>query len=758
MIGSRSSPIPQGPSISLYQEQNHAVSIQHTSMSKCFFSRMVHLAKNRLAIIAERVKFIFLQCFLEKKNEDLFLPPPAQFNTRVAPPASPPAMLPPEIPETKSKATFLMAVPKNQTKAAPTGLQKKGSARVRSKHSGASPLPAKSVDNPLDKHSAIRRTFSYLKFTGEGVEIPVINPVPRFVRGIPNLGGRTCYMNSTLQVLFNLTSFRVALQHKLDNTFRSWGKNYLNALDIRNSGLPTISNKLGPNNGYILLALANFLLAYDASPVNSLIGPAQILIEAMFYGRLHGGLIPREINEQQDVAAVLDGLMAPEMLDLGFEEHLIFETSTEKRRLPPEKRCLLSIPLEGNRSLIEMAKRSLDKEIVVNGNVLFQNREINIYVDPVKEEMQLVVSGKEVIVDGKVISFAGSQQFDENNGKVFIDHITVNHHTVIVDHRKKTFRVGERECSPNSENDGYVFYQDQHMGLLCFEDGTTIQYDCKESSIRMEGAEIAVGESYLKNIAAGKKYKIAIKRTDNNYCTVHVYAKTKNSGQQLADDEQLLLNDQTVSLLPSSIRFGAETFSLTKQQSCRLVNLPDFLMLHIKRFAYSQKEKKTIKIQDPVFLPQNLPIDLSCFLDDQEAVLTQASAFYEVAGCIVHSGSSANSGHYRAYVKRGDKSYCMNDNAVSECTKQEFLSAIAQAYIVTLAKNTQRHEREEKPGLAKSQEIQAKSAHEDHVDRRIVTPLPEENEPLLDRTVAGKADSHSLTAAEQELASDCRVS
>lgn len=52
----------------------------------------------------------------------------------------------------------------------------------------------------------------------------------------------------------------------------------------------------------------------------------------------------------------------------------------------------------------------------------------------------------------------------------------------------------------------------------------------------------------------------------------------------------------------------------------------------------------------------------------------------ELYGVIVHSGSSAGSGHYYAFVKNGSDWFEMNDSNVSRCNEDRVLRQ--QAYLL----------------------------------------------------------------------------
>lgn len=96
--------------------------------------------------------------------------------------------------------------------------------------------------------------------------------------------------------------------------------------------------------------------------------------------------------------------------------------------------------------------------------------------------------------------------------------------------------------------------------------------------------------------------------------------------------------------------------NLYKHHQMQLKSLPPILALHLKRFK--SRNGVLEKVGTPVKLPENGWMDLSKWYHPNHAKL--ASAQYELAGYVVHSGS-LNGGHYTACVKIEDRFFACND-------------------------------------------------------------------------------------------------
>merc|ERR1712048_27701 len=94
----------------------------------------------------------------------------------------------------------------------------------------------------------------------------------------------------------------------------------------------------------------------------------------------------------------------------------------------------------------------------------------------------------------------------------------------------------------------------------------------------------------------------------------------------------------------------------------KLVSLPRILPVSLGRFRYSTECGSLDKVADPVNIPEQLPI---------------AGCHYTLQAVIVHSGSSAEGGHYYALANvraggesgKGTKQWCcFDDRSVEECS------------------------------------------------------------------------------------------
>ena len=106
---------------------------------------------------------------------------------------------------------------------------------------------------------------------------------------------------------------------------------------------------------------------------------------------------------------------------------------------------------------------------------------------------------------------------------------------------------------------------------------------------------------------------------------------------------------------------GSETFSV----ETTLTNIPTVLTINLKRFTYDENSKakansaKVKKISTPIELATE--IDLKKFLHPDTVLLgndNNEQCKYTLQSVICHTGRTARSGHYTAYVRRGDSNGC----------------------------------------------------------------------------------------------------
>lgn len=89
--------------------------------------------------------------------------------------------------------------------------------------------------------------------------------------------------------------------------------------------------------------------------------------------------------------------------------------------------------------------------------------------------------------------------------------------------------------------------------------------------------------------------------------------------------------------------------------------MPRILVLHLKRFDnYQQKIKK--------HLAYPTQLDLSKYSYESGTKYK-----YSLSAILVHSGTSAISGHYFCYICIGNHWYCFNDSSVTKVTEEKVL-------------------------------------------------------------------------------------
>lgn len=118
----------------------------------------------------------------------------------------------------------------------------------------------------------------------------------------------------------------------------------------------------------------------------------------------------------------------------------------------------------------------------------------------------------------------------------------------------------------------------------------------------------------------------------------------------------------------------------------RLLNLPPFLTLQLKRFAWEStgvgKEEVSQKIQDKLplgFNPENELLDLTPYV---EGLKDGEKAHYEVVGMVQHIGTSVNGGHYVSYVKKNTDWFFCDDPSVKKIDVKQV--PFSDAYLITL--------------------------------------------------------------------------
>lgn len=110
---------------------------------------------------------------------------------------------------------------------------------------------------------------------------------------------------------------------------------------------------------------------------------------------------------------------------------------------------------------------------------------------------------------------------------------------------------------------------------------------------------------------------------------------------------------------------GGKCIYQKAQRTVELKNLQNVIFVYIKRYAFStMQEKRTNKVQ----LPQEIKI---------------GSFYYEPIGTVNHYGPTTNSGHYTAFVKRGNLWFQHNDTSITQSSLKE-INECNGTYIIAL--------------------------------------------------------------------------
>lgn len=116
---------------------------------------------------------------------------------------------------------------------------------------------------------------------------------------------------------------------------------------------------------------------------------------------------------------------------------------------------------------------------------------------------------------------------------------------------------------------------------------------------------------------------------------------------------------------------------------CKLLQVPEVLCIHLKRFRHEYQMSYSSKISSPVSFPIT-GLDLRKFLGQDSP---SACTTYDLCSVIVHHGN-AGGGHYTAYAKNmvDDKWYEFDDQYVTEVS--ETTVANAEAYVLFYQKSS----------------------------------------------------------------------
>lgn len=83
----------------------------------------------------------------------------------------------------------------------------------------------------------------------------------------------------------------------------------------------------------------------------------------------------------------------------------------------------------------------------------------------------------------------------------------------------------------------------------------------------------------------------------------------------------------------------------------------------------------------------NVPMNLEIPLEIQHPDFPNHNQIYQLQGFVVHEGTTLHSGHYVAYLKKGDKFYRANDSQISEIDIETFLDQASQSYLLNYSKS-----------------------------------------------------------------------
>ncbi|KAK8866837.1 hypothetical protein M9Y10_009805 [Tritrichomonas musculus] len=139
-----------------------------------------------------------------------------------------------------------------------------------------------------------------------------------------------------------------------------------------------------------------------------------------------------------------------------------------------------------------------------------------------------------------------------------------------------------------------------------------------------------------------------------NVCTLDV--------RGVSSLEESFLSFTSVEPLDGSNKYDTGTYGLQDADMfSKFTELPQILMLHLKRFDIDMETQQNSKIDSYFSFSKN--IDLRKYLADQNNV---DCSQYELFGVLVHAGT-INSGHYTAFIRPTPNSpwHCFNDSEVN---------------------------------------------------------------------------------------------
>ncbi|KAL0246644.1 hypothetical protein GEMRC1_007855 [Eukaryota sp. GEM-RC1] len=195
---------------------------------------------------------------------------------------------------------------------------------------------------------------------------------------------------------------------------------------------------------------------------------------------------------------------------------------------------------------------------------------------------------------------------------------------------------------------------DLHEFLSCLFDKAG--EELKNSNLKVDLFEVYFGGSIQHQIIPRCEHK-SIRSEGFVALSLPVYGKSDLHGCL-----ELLVE---ADVLDGSNKYQCDSCDskITAVKRCLLHELPNTLLLHLRRFDFNFEVMKKIKIYDEISFP--LEVDFSEWATDE---FSDDYYKYELSGVIIHAGTS-DSGHYYAFIRErtGDRKwYLFNDSSVDE--------------------------------------------------------------------------------------------
>jgi uncharacterized UBP type Zn finger protein len=152
---------------------------------------------------------------------------------------------------------------------------------------------------------------------------------------------------------------------------------------------------------------------------------------------------------------------------------------------------------------------------------------------------------------------------------------------------------------------------------------------------------------------------------------VHISNTDKDKSMQALFDASMMPEEM-------SKKWGSDTVNTKVSRESKLQGIDKLPILPIQLVrmqGYNAATKTTLKVNVPIADPLKLVIKKEYIQGGTKDLL------YELAGYIVHQGSTGNSGHYVAYIREDGQWRLYNDDKVSEVTVLEAEKAAKEAYI-----------------------------------------------------------------------------